>query len=81
MIIGLFRPTDSQAHLLNKQVLPSNRMEAIMACNVQERWVCEENIARFEDQLKVATVEKQRDHLRGLIARERERHCRLPPEV
>ena len=37
----------------------------------QDHWVCEENIARFEGQLMLATSEKNRDHLCGLLASER----------
>ena len=44
-----------------------------------ERWVVEGNLARFEDRLKFVTDEKQRDQLKGLLARERERHRLLPP--
>jgi len=44
------------------------------------RWVCEENIARFEGQLMLATSEKNRDHLRGLLAREPERLRPLSPK-
>jgi hypothetical protein len=46
----------------------------------QERWVVEGNIARFEDQLKMATDEKHRENLTAMLARERVRHSRLPPE-
>jgi hypothetical protein len=46
----------------------------------QERWVVEGNIARFEDQLKMATDEKDRDQLKALLAKERERQSRLPPD-
>ena len=45
----------------------------------QERWVVENNLARFEEQLKLTTDERQRDQLRGLLAREQERHSLLPP--
>jgi hypothetical protein len=45
----------------------------------QERWILEQNIARFEDQLEHATDEKQRAMLRAMIAREQERHNRSPP--
>jgi hypothetical protein len=37
------------------------------------------NIARFEEKLMLATDQKEREKLRALIARERERHARLPP--
>ena len=46
----------------------------------QDHWVCEENIARFEGQLMLATSEKNRDHLRGLLAREPERLRPLSPK-
>ena len=46
----------------------------------QERWIIEGNIALFEDQLKLATNEKDRDRLRGMLSRERERFSRLSPE-
>jgi hypothetical protein len=39
----------------------------------QNHWVCEENIARFERLLKLATSEKNRQQLCGLLAKERER--------
>lgn len=55
-------------------------METIVAQQGQNRWVCEENIVRFEGLLKVAANEMTRDRLRGLLARERERHRLLPPE-
>jgi hypothetical protein len=50
-----------------------------VALKEQDRWTVEGNIVRFENQLKSATDEKQRDQLRGLLAGERERHGRLPP--
>jgi hypothetical protein len=55
-------------------------METIVPQKEQERWIIEGNIALFEDQLKLATNEKDRDRLRGMLARERERFSRLSPE-
>lgn len=44
----------------------------------QERWLFEQNIARFEEKLKQVADQKEREMLKALIARERERHAGLP---
>ncbi len=44
------------------------------------RWVCEENLVRFEAGLNLATNEKDRDRLRAMLDREREHLRLLPPK-
>ena len=80
--IGPFGPTERrETSVLRGKVLPLRcGVEAIMSFKEQERWVVEGNIAKFEDKLKAAVEQKERDHLIALLARERTRQSRLPPE-
>ena len=45
----------------------------------QDRWVCEQNVARFQKQLALATSEMDRQSLRAMLAREQDRAKAFAP--